>query len=98
MNVKEKKNEKLKGGNELKKNKIIYCSQCKHSKYVKHKIQTNNKNMLHCERYEDRGLGYYMPTDAQYAQYCPFLEPEKFSQKLLKNDAALRYQISEMDK
>ena len=78
----------------MKKTKIIYCSQCKHSQYVRHKTKTDDKNMLHCERYVDRGLGCYMPTDARHAQYCPFLEPEKFSQKLLKNKVAYRQQMS----
>ena len=59
------------------KTKIMYCSQCKKSKYV----VEDGQRRLHCSRAEAFGLEAYLPTNCSTAGRCPLFEPERARKK-----------------
>ena len=63
------------------KEKRVFCSSCKHSRYVKH---TDCAKALKCEL--DRALGIYetLPTDCRRAEDCLEYDPERAENALRK--------------
>ena len=68
-------------------NRVIYCSQCRNSKYVNNPY-TGGKNMLKCSRCKDAKVNKYIPTNSTYASSCPLFDPERSDKSLLKSKSA----------
>ena len=58
----------------MQKTKIIYCSQCKNSRYV---IDvTSLKKLLRCKKSKRAGVEKDQPTNSTEATYCRYFKPE----------------------
>ena len=77
--------------------RVIYCSQCRHSLYVKN-AATGNKNMLRCSRCKELGRDRYLPTDCTYADNCKCFDPERISEKIFRSANAYRIQMCRLRK
>lgn len=75
-----------------KRQKTIYCSQCKHSKYVNNP-KTEGKNMLECNICKQAGVPKYLTTDCTYADNCSHFDPERLEAKQFKEYDAFKRQI-----
>ena len=73
-------------------NRVIYCSQYRHSLYVVDYKQSAKKNMLKCALYRQALVPALLPTDCTRASTCPLFEPECKDNVLFKNTHAFNQQ------
>ena len=61
---------------------MIFCSQCKYSKYVDvREVGRPAERRLRCERFEELDLPELLPVRCIEATACPLYDPERAQKK-----------------
>ena len=67
----------------MHKTKIIYCSQCKNSKYVKDIIE--NKTYLQCAKCKEADVPRLIHVSCTHATNCVLFDPERVKDVPMKS-------------